>query len=348
MKCNDAFVSVILPVYNGENYLSEAIDSILDQTHKHYELIIQDDASTDNTKAIICNFNDKRIKYQRNAENCGMASNINKGIMRSKGDYLSLFSQDDRMLPSYLEKQIAHLEKNRNVGFSFSTAFKIDQTGRRLYRASHTWDDQHARTPAVATPAEGLFLLLNYGCLPGNISPIVIRKKCLNEVGLFKEHYVMPLDWDMCIRLTSKFGFAFLNERLLEIRRHSKQTSRQNYNIYHNMRESLECLSMLKHELSPYFLTASYWPRKVKKGIARKYGEIYMHNVLTRLLGRDMEQSVLCAKLLSRNIGLFWSAIYWLAYLPDRIKRRVSGHGQDHMSSVFNNHDLQVYMNQVH
>lgn len=343
LKASKPLVSVILPTFNGEPFLSEAIQSVLDQTFENWELLVQDNASTDGTREVVSRYCDRRITYRRNSRNIGMAANLNAAIRRSAGEYLSLFSDDDRMLPNYLEKQLGHFKRYKHIGFTFCLSHRINEKGRRLCREEHLWDDQYAKTPALVVPKQGLLLLLNYGCLPGNISPIIIRKQCLENVGLFKNHYTMALDWDLCIRLAAKFGFAFLNERLIEIRNHSRQASGDIKKISLNMKESFECLDMLTREIMPYVSNSQPLMRKIEKGVKRKYGEAYFHNILRLVLSGDIRQAVLCGRIVRQRIGLFWPILHWLIYLPKRAKRRLACEGKGHMETVLCNHDVQKY-----
>jgi|688.fasta_scaffold441906_1 glycosyltransferase involved in cell wall biosynthesis len=109
-------VSILLPTYNAERYLSDSIKSILDQTYNNLELIIIDDASTDHSKDIILAFKDKRIRYYKNDINSGIVKSLNKAIELSNGTYLFRMDADDISVKNRIEIQIFFLEKNINVG----------------------------------------------------------------------------------------------------------------------------------------------------------------------------------------------------------------------------------------
>lgn len=108
MKIIDSFVSVIMPCYNAALYVSQSLESILNQTYENIEIIIVNDGSTDNTEEIVKSFNDKRIKYffQQNRGQCA-ASNL--GIQKSSGNYIKFFDADDLMNPEHLEQQLKRL-----------------------------------------------------------------------------------------------------------------------------------------------------------------------------------------------------------------------------------------------
>ena len=109
-------VSCVMPVYNGEKYLRETIESILNQTYKDFEFIIIDDGSTDNSVKIIESYNDSRIKLYKNEKNMGISDSTNKGIELAKGEYIALTDHDDIYYNTRLEKQVKYLDENMDVG----------------------------------------------------------------------------------------------------------------------------------------------------------------------------------------------------------------------------------------
>lgn len=114
-------ISIIMPVHNAENYIAEAIKSVIKQTYKIWELIIIDDKSEDNSLQIVCNFQkiDKRIKIIRLSNNQGASAARNEGIKYSVGDYLAFLDADDIWIPEKLNLQLDFMKKN-NILFSFT------------------------------------------------------------------------------------------------------------------------------------------------------------------------------------------------------------------------------------
>jgi len=109
-------ISVVMPVYNGEKYLREAIDSILNQTFRDFEFIIVNDGSTDSTEEIILSYSDPRIVYVKNEENLQIVKTLNKGIAMAKGKYIARMDADDISMPERFEKQYQFMEENPEVG----------------------------------------------------------------------------------------------------------------------------------------------------------------------------------------------------------------------------------------
>jgi glycosyltransferase involved in cell wall biosynthesis len=127
-------VSVGMPVYNGESYLTEAIESILKQTFSDFELVITDNASTDSTETICRRFADidNRIKYHRLEENIGACGNFNHVVSVARGQYFKWAAADDVCLPTLLEKLVTVLDADQGVIWCHAQSGKINQFGHVL------------------------------------------------------------------------------------------------------------------------------------------------------------------------------------------------------------------------
>jgi len=125
-------ISIGMPVYNGEKYLGEAIESLLTQTFNDFELIISDNASTDRTRQICKEYakKDSRIRYFRNGENTGAAENFNKIFNLSMGEYFKWAAADDILHPDFLSKCIEILEKEQDVALCHTKTLRIDESGK--------------------------------------------------------------------------------------------------------------------------------------------------------------------------------------------------------------------------
>ncbi|MEA5503989.1 glycosyltransferase family 2 protein [Halotia wernerae UHCC 0503] len=134
MSDNQPQLSIGLPVYNGEKFLKEAIDSLLAQTFEDFELIISDNASTDNTEEICRSYiaQDKRIRYYRNQQNIGCARNFNRVFELSVSEYFKWAAHDDLHAPDFLAKCVAVLDHNPTVVLCHSHVYFIDENGNFL------------------------------------------------------------------------------------------------------------------------------------------------------------------------------------------------------------------------
>lgn len=138
---NSSLVSVILPVCNGEKYISESIDSILTQSYENIELVIINDGSTDKTKDIILSKYDKKIIYVENKKNQGIAKSLNKMIGIAKGDFIARMDSDDISFNDRIEKQVLFLSENKEVDI---VGAQIDILGdkNRLPSATYLTSDE--------------------------------------------------------------------------------------------------------------------------------------------------------------------------------------------------------------
>ncbi len=167
-------VSVIIPSYNMAKFLGEAIQGILNQTYQNFEIIVVNDASTDDTDQVMQQFNDARIKYIVHPENRYAAAARNTGIRAAEGDLIAFVDADDKVHSEKLAAQVEFLERNPEIGLVYCSRIEIGENGNPL-----------ALVPAlpVATLKE---LVLGYPYAP---SEIVMRREWIDKVGLFDETF---------------------------------------------------------------------------------------------------------------------------------------------------------------
>ncbi len=123
-------ISVIMPVYNGEQYLRQAIESILTQTYKDFELIIINDGSTDNTESIILSYDDSRIRYVRNDTNLKLIKTLNKGLSLAKGKYIARMDADDIAVNTLFERQIHTFESDDSIDIVNISTYEMSSDGK--------------------------------------------------------------------------------------------------------------------------------------------------------------------------------------------------------------------------
>jgi FkbM family methyltransferase len=200
-------VSVIIPVYNCEYYVREAIDSVLNQTSRDFEVIVINDGSTDKTEDILRQYGDQvRWKSQKNK---GQAFAVNEGIKMAEGGYIAYLDADDVCLPERFENQVRYLDGHPDVGLVYSDFYQIDEYGNILRIKKSKPHDKF------------IFLQKNY--IPR--SAVMHRRECLNEVGLFDESITGSDDWDMWIRISEKFAMDYIGKPLVKYRVHKQNIS---------------------------------------------------------------------------------------------------------------------------
>ncbi|AKB60120.1 glycosyltransferase family 2 protein [Methanosarcina mazei] len=199
------FVSVVIPLYNKEPHISQALDSVLSQTFQEFEVIIIDDGSTDKSAEIVKNFTDPKIRLIQQ-ENAGVSAARNRGIEKAKADLIAFLDADDEWTPSFLETILRLREKYPEAG-AFSTAYKIcHQNGKMI-------DTNYKSIPKP--PWEGLlesYFLTVTRDFPLSTSAVAVPKKILIEMGGFKKEYWWGEDADMWGRIALKYPVAFSSQ----------------------------------------------------------------------------------------------------------------------------------------
>jgi hypothetical protein len=206
-------VSVLMSVYNGERYLREAVESILNQTSTDFEFIIVDDGSTDSTQSILESYDDPRLLLARNQENIGLTRSLNKGLALAQGEYVARMDADDIAMPYRFEKQIAFLEKHSETGILGSNGRLIDANGRErgLYQL-----------PPSDLQIRWRFLLANPFLHP----TVMIRRNVLAQNGLiYDEAFQATQDYELWTRILKYTRGANLSELLIQYRLHHGVTS---------------------------------------------------------------------------------------------------------------------------
>jgi len=204
-------VSVIMPVYNGQDYIAEAIESILNQTFKDFELIIINDGSTDRTEEVIKSYlNDKRVRYYKQLHK-GYSAAINQGFNLAEGRYICFQDADDVSLPIRLEEEVDVLENNPDVELVYSPAIFLD-------------DDDNFYTiwggmkKGLILPVESFYKLYVEGNFLPNTS-VMFKRRHLNNDKLFREDLNLCADFEHHFRVTHDYNIYEITHPLVKIRR---------------------------------------------------------------------------------------------------------------------------------
>lgn len=212
-------VSVIIPVYNGMDYVKEAIDSVLAQTYTNFEIVIVNDGSTDNLESIILGYG-KRIRYY-NKNNGGVATALNLAIEKSKGEYISWLSHDDLYYPDKLEKQIGSLSKlNAQLRFKtilYSNYSVINENSQEIARLN--FENEHDINK-LKYPLYPLLSGLINGCT------LLIPKKCFTKMGYFDPKLKATQDYDLWYKMFPKYHIQFMSNYFVKTRVHSNQSTK--------------------------------------------------------------------------------------------------------------------------
>lgn len=261
-------VSVIIPCYNGEKIIGNAIKSVLNQTYKNWELIIVDDGSTDSSCEIVEHYlNNDKIKLVKNAYNKGIAKTMNKGIEVSKGDFIAFLDQDDIWHPTKLELQLQKFENADNslglVGCGM--VFIENNKCRGIFRINDKKLDQTQILTKMYTGTNSSSIMM-------------LKKDCLKKIGLFDEKLIGWGDFEMVFRVAKFYKIGYVNRLLVKKRVHSESAN-------------VKMKKKLRNEAKKIFpLICGYHPF-LKSYLPLKEGEIILGEVMESLHDKQYRQA---------------------------------------------------------
>lgn len=204
-------VSVIIPTYNRENRIGNAIRSVLSQTFPDFEIIVVDDASQDNTKEMVAGLSDERIRYIKHDKNRGGSAARNSGIKTARGKYIAFLDDDDEWMPAKLEKQVSKfMQSSEKVGLIYCG-----------YICLHDGKAVSENMPEIKGAA---YIEALNSCFVGGPTPLV-KKECFSQAGYFDETLKTCQDWDMWIRVAKYYDVDYVSETLAHYTLHGSQLS---------------------------------------------------------------------------------------------------------------------------
>ena len=258
-------VSVLIPVFNGEQFLAECLESVLAQDFNDFEMLISDDGSTDGSAAVIQRYagRDRRIRWWRNPRNLGIGGNFNACLKAAQGEFLKFVLQDDKLLePSALRRMVAAMESDASIALVGSASHLIDAHSRLLkvrnrFRRSGVRDGKSVIIHCLEHDKN----------LIGEPSLVLFRKS--QSARGFDEQLVQLLDQEMWFHLLEQGRFAYIAEPLCAFRQHPAQLSKVNWRSGASANEGLFLVEKyyrrpwMKAAATPKMLfTQTYYLRK--------------------------------------------------------------------------------------
>jgi glycosyltransferase involved in cell wall biosynthesis len=204
-------ITCLMSVYNGETYLREAMDSILDQTFTNFEFLIINDGSTDDTVPIIESYDDPRIRLIHNDKNIGLTKSLNKGIDLSKGKYIARMDADDVSMENRFEKQVTVIERNKSAALVATKPFNFKEIYSNFDQGTGE-----------------ISILRLQKLLKGNLifhGSVLVKKKTLLEVDGYDERFEKAQDYDLWLRISKKYPLIILDSVLYLRRYHENSIS---------------------------------------------------------------------------------------------------------------------------
>jgi glycosyltransferase involved in cell wall biosynthesis len=202
---NNPVVSVVVPVYNGAQYLSETVESILQQSMDDFELILINDGSHDDSPGLLDSYRDERIRAVHQ-ENMGLIGTLNKGVSLARADVIARLDQDDISKPHRLKHQLEAM-KQYNLDVVYT---QIEKFGSK-----NSWDNRERQKEKPGEVA--IMKPLVYGCQLN--STLMAKKSVLKKMRYRKEYYPCD-DWDLQLRLEADYRVGLLQEKLIRYRFH--------------------------------------------------------------------------------------------------------------------------------
>ncbi len=205
-------VSILMPVFNGEEYLRQAIQSVLAQDYASWELVVVDDGSTDATARIVAETSDPRIRYTYQ-ENRGQTASLNRGLELAQGEYITTLDADDWLPVNSLSVRCQILAQSPELGVVYGDGMYRDGEGNEMLRFSE-------QMPAGIHG--DVFDTLIVSPFYGTGAAVMLRRKILDQYAIrYDEQIVWCQDWDFYIRLAEITGFGFTPEITINYRIHS-------------------------------------------------------------------------------------------------------------------------------
>lgn len=226
-------VSILVPSYNGARFLRESLDSLLGQTYPNVEILLLDDASTDETPAIAAEYRE-RVTYVRQAANLGIYDNVNAGIARARGEFIATYHADDVYLPTIVEAEVAYLQAHPEVGAVFCSDIFVDAEGHEYGRI------------VLPPPVRGeqpldyrvvLNALLTYKNRFLVCPTAMVRASVHRDVGVYRQdRYRNTADLEMWLRIARRYPIGILESHLMRYRHFHGNSSQ----LYHRLRTAPE------------------------------------------------------------------------------------------------------------
>ncbi|WP_312352087.1 glycosyltransferase family 2 protein [Sphingobacterium multivorum] len=292
-------ISVLMPVYNGEKFLQETLDSLWNQTFTDFELVIVDDGSTDRTADIIQSQQDDRIKYYRNEYNLKIVATLNHGLKLCRGKYIARMDADDICMPERLQRQWEYMEANPQIVLCGTSIIKFSE--------SYTFEDRRGGDNLITRAKLVFDTAINH-------PSAIFRNDIVQQNHLtYPSEYPHAEDYAFWYELTKYGEIANLDEILLKYRMHGDNISMKfNTEQYNSMNKIRKLI--LQEFWGTESLEARSWILMFDKLLAFRnigIGEmIAMDKLLIQLVEKNKTTKSYLSNALSKNAAWFWYVVY--------------------------------------
>jgi len=238
-------VSICIPAYNTAKFLKESLDSIVNQTYTNREIIVSNNASTDDTEKIVKKYVEKyKIKYFKNDKNIGPWRNFERCISLAKGEYIAIFHADDIYMPNIVQKQVENFQKNIHIGAVFTNANLINSRGEIIGESKLPVELKKKEIYYFSEIFFSALNNLNYLICPS----VMVKSKIYHEVIPFRDDlFETASDMDMWFRILEKYPIVILPEKLINYR---ISNTHETYLINYLRTEQANYFKVMNHYLA--------------------------------------------------------------------------------------------------
>ena len=237
---NNPLVSIIMSCYNGENFISRSVTSILNQTYKNWELIFWDNNSSDSSRESILSFKDNRIKYFKSNKTTLLSVSRENAINQSNGDLVAFLDVDDEWLEKKLENTVRHFDNNKDCSLYFSNYYINFSDKKKIKTIKNNFDiknDLYNYVFKKYVKNSGLFAFLT----------VVIKRNVLeNEKYYFDKNLHIAADFELILRLSSKYKFCF--DKIPSAVYYKHSSNETSNSLEKQSRELLYCLNKISED----------------------------------------------------------------------------------------------------
>lgn len=294
-------ISIVMPVYNAEQFVAGAVQSLLGQSYGDFELIVVDDGSVDQSLEIISGFEDKRIKVLKNDSNRGIVFSRNRGLAEIKGNYYAPFDADDVAGKDKFEKQVDFMKKNQDFAMTGSWANLMDENGKQL---SKKW-----QLNALPEMIPSIMLFRNYFVH----SSLLVRRNMLPE-GFYQTGLDVVEDYRFCADMALRHKVYNYPEYLVNYRIHSQSAMRSNVErmMEQDKKIYLYLFDLLKINLSDSDLSCIFALKNANK--IDDFSQLRaIHALLIKVLNQNRLLMIFDQKQLQKAIVQRWIKACYLA-----------------------------------
>ncbi|WP_316851303.1 glycosyltransferase [Pedobacter agri] len=302
-------ITVILPVYNGERYLKESILSVLSQNIQTFDFIICDDFSSDLSINIIQDIKQKypdRIKLIENDKNLGLFTTLNILINASPTNLIHIWTQDDVMKPECLLNCIEFHKKYPQLGMSYHSVEYIDENDNIIKNSLID------KTSEIISLNLYLNICIRFGCITDNISTVTLNKDLVKNSGFFKSDLLVSGDFEFWTRIAQVADIGRIDKKLIYLRSHSKQLSRNFKSIYPRIVEDMVIHNNIINLMSRKERIAG------EKFYLFKTQTSYFNDLLFLFSKKEYSEAKKTYKALSNDTNIFPLFFRWLIFTISR------------------------------